>query len=103
MDSSTAKLPVREKIGYGLGDLASNFVFHSVNVLLLFYYTDVFGISAAAAGTLFVVARVWDAINDPLMGAIADRTNTRWGKYRPYLLWLAIPFGICGYLAFANP
>jgi GPH family glycoside/pentoside/hexuronide:cation symporter len=103
VDPSTAKLPVREKIGYGLGDLASNFVFHSVNVLLLFYYTDVFGISAAAAGTLFVVARVWDAINDPLMGAIADRTNTRWGKYRPYLLWLAVPFGACGYLAFANP
>lgn len=103
METQSARLPVREKIGYGLGDVASNFVFHSVNVLLLFYYTDVFGISAAAAGTLFVVARVWDAINDPLMGAIADRTDTRWGKYRPYLLWLAIPFGICGYLAFANP
>ncbi|MCW1912144.1 MFS transporter [Luteolibacter sp. GHJ8] len=103
MDPSSAKLSLKEKIGYGLGDTASNFVFHSVNVLLLFYYTDVFGISAAAAGTLFVVARVWDAINDPLMGALADRTHTRWGKYRPYLLWLAVPFGICGYLAFANP
>jgi GPH family glycoside/pentoside/hexuronide:cation symporter len=94
---------MREKIGYGLGDTASNFVFHAVNVLLLYYYTDVFGISAAAAGTLFVVARVWDAITDPLMGAIADRTTTRWGKYRPYLLWMAVPFGIAGYLAFANP
>ena len=103
LEAATARLPVREKIGYGLGDTASNFVFHTVNVLLLYYYTDVFGISAAAAGTLFVVARVWDAITDPLMGAIADRTTTRWGKYRPYVLWMALPFGVAGYLAFANP
>ncbi|MGE9290068.1 MAG: MFS transporter [Puniceicoccales bacterium] len=97
------KLPLREKIGYGFGDTASNIFFQFVNIFLLYYYTDVFGLSPAAVGTLFVVTRFWDAINDPLMGAVADRTTTRWGKYRPYLLWMAIPFGVCGYLAFANP
>lgn len=97
------KLSIKEKLGYGLGDTASNIFFQFVNIFLLYYYTDVFGLSPAAVGTLFVVTRFWDAINDPLMGAIADRTTTRWGKYRPYLLWGAIPFGLCGYLAFANP
>jgi GPH family glycoside/pentoside/hexuronide:cation symporter len=101
--NTSEKLSIREKVGYGLGDTASNIFFQFVNIFLLYYYTDVFGLSPAAVGTLFVVARCWDAINDPLMGAIADRTNTRWGKYRPYLLWMAIPFGLCGYLAFANP
>src|SRR5690606_24792573 len=96
-------LSVREKIGYGLGDTASNFVFHTVNVFLFYYYTDVFGLAAATVGTLSLVARIFDAISDPLMGALADRTQTRWGKYRPYLLWVAVPFGICGYLLFANP
>ena len=96
-------LSAREKIGYGLGDTASNFVFHTVNVFLFYYYTDVFGLTAAAVGTLSLVARVFDAVSDPLMGAMADRTTTRWGKYRPYLLWMAIPFGICGYLLFAGP
>lgn len=97
------KLSLKEKLGYGLGDTASNIFFQFVNIFLLYYYTDVFGLSPAAVGTLFVVTRLWDAVNDPLMGAVADRTNTRWGKYRPYLLWMAIPFGLCGYLAFANP
>src|SRR5690606_34388036 len=98
-----ATLTFREKFGYGLGDTASNFVFHTVNVFLFFYYTDVFGLSAAAVGTLSLVARTFDAVSDPMMGALADRTQTRWGKYRPYLLWMAIPFGICGYLLFAGP
>ncbi|MDH3588348.1 MAG: MFS transporter [Gammaproteobacteria bacterium] len=97
------KLSVGEKIGYGLGDTASNIFFQFVNIFLLYYYTDVFGLSPAVVGTLFIVARFWDAVNDPLMGAIADRTNTRFGKYRPYLLWMAVPFGVFGYLAFANP
>ncbi len=96
-------LSVREKVGYGLGDTASNFVFHTVNVFLFYYYTDVFGLAAATVGTLSLVARIFDAVSDPLMGALADRTQTRWGKYRPYLLWMAVPFGICGYLLFANP
>jgi len=100
---STDSLSVREKIGYGLGDTASNFVFYTINTYLFFYYTDVLGLAAGAIGTLFVVARLSDAVTDPLMGTIADRTNTRWGKYRPYLVALAIPFGIAGFLLFAVP
>jgi len=101
--SSPRQLPLKEKIGYGLGDTASNIFFQFVNIFLLYYYTDVFGLTPADAGTLFVVTRLWDAINDPLMGALSDRTRTRFGTYRPYLLWMAIPFGIAGYLVFANP
>lgn len=101
--NTSEKLSFKEKLGYGLGDTASNIFFQFVNIFLLYYYTDVFGLSPAAVGTLFVVTRFWDAINDPLMGAIADRTQTRWGKYRPYMLWMAVPFGLFGYLAFANP
>ncbi len=100
---SSHQLRFVEKLGYGLGDTASNFVFHTFNIFLFYYYTDVFGIPAAAVGTLFLVARLWDAVNDPMMGAIADRTRTRWGKYRPYLLWMALPYGILGYVMFANP
>ena len=69
----------------------------------LAFYTDTFGITAAAAGTLLVVVRVWDAIFDPIMGVVADRTNTRWGKFRPWVLWTAVPFGIMGFLAFMTP
>jgi len=93
MPSPSHKLAVKEKFGYGLGDTASN----------IFYYTDVFGISAAAAGWIFAITRIWDAINDPLMGALADRTNSKHGKYRPYLLWMSVPFGLFGYLVYANP
>jgi len=96
-------LPLREKIGYGLGDTASNIFFQFVNIFLLYYYTDVFGLAPAAVGTLFAVSRLVDAVSDPTMGVIADRTHTRFGKYRPYLLWMALPFGLIGYLAFANP
>ncbi|MBN2319397.1 MAG: MFS transporter [Acidobacteria bacterium] len=97
------RLSFKENFGFGLGDTASNFFFQTFNIFLLYYYTDVFGIDAAVAGTMFLVTRFWDAINDPIMGLIADRTKTRWGKYRPYILWMAIPYGICGYLLFANP
>ena len=100
---SGGRLKLSEKLGYGLGDTASNFFFQTFNIFLLYYYTDVFGISAAAVGTLFFVSKLWDAVNDPLMGAVADRTNTRFGKFRPYLLWMAIPYGVVGYLMFANP
>jgi GPH family glycoside/pentoside/hexuronide:cation symporter len=92
-----------ENLGFGLGDTASNFFFQTFNIFLLYYYTDVFGIDAAVAGTMFLLTRLWDAVNDPIMGILADRTHTRWGKYRPYLLWMAIPYGIFGYLIFANP
>ena len=97
------KITIKEKIGYGLGDTASNLFFQTFMMFLLYFYTDVFGISAAAAGTMFLVTRIWDSINDPLMGVVADRTNTKWGKFRPYLLWMAIPFGIIGVLTFTTP
>lgn len=97
------KLKFREKLGYGLGDTASNFFFATFNVFLLYYYTDIFGLSAAAVGTMFLLTKILDAVSDPIMGLIADRTNSRWGKFRPYLLWAAVPYGICGYAMFANP
>ncbi|MCK5564925.1 MAG: MFS transporter [Planctomycetes bacterium] len=103
MQNKSQKLSIREKIGYGLGDMASNLFFQVFILFLLYFYTDVFGISAVAAGTMFLVTRIWDAVNDPIMGAIADRTNTRWGKFRPYLLWFALPFGIAGVMMFTTP
>jgi GPH family glycoside/pentoside/hexuronide:cation symporter len=99
----TEKLPVKEKVGYALGDTAANLIFQTMVMFQLAFYTDTFGISAVAAGTLLAVARVWDAIFDPIMGIIADKTNTRWGKYRPWILWTAIPFGIMGFLTFVTP
>ncbi len=92
-----------EYFGFGLGDTASNFFFQTFSFFLFYYYTEVFGLAAAAVGIMFLVTRLTDVITDPLMGIIADRTNTKWGKYRPYLLWMAVPYGICGYLIFANP
>jgi glycoside/pentoside/hexuronide:cation symporter, GPH family len=97
------RLSVREKVGYGIGDAAANFIFQTMIIFQLAFYTDTFGITAAAAGTLFLVVRVFDAAFDPLMGVIADRTNTRWGKFRPWILWTAVPFGIMGFLAFTTP
>jgi GPH family glycoside/pentoside/hexuronide:cation symporter len=96
-------LTIREKIAYGLGDTASNIIFQTVMMFLLIFYTDVVGISPALVGTLFLVVRLFDAITDPLMGALADRTQTRWGQFRPYLLWLALPFGIISMMAFTTP
>ena len=103
MTNSNTNLRFSEKLGYGLGDGASNFFFQVFNLFLLYYYTDVFGLSPAAVGTMFLVTKIVDTITDPMMGIIADRTQTRWGKFRPYLLWMAIPYGFCGYLMFANP
>ena len=103
MTTQSERLSFTEKLGYGLGDTASNFFFQTFNIFLLYYYTDVFGLSAAAVGTMFLVTKIIDAVSDPVMGIIADRTNSRWGKFRPYLLWAAIPYGVCGYLMFANP
>lgn len=97
------KLKLKEKMGYGFGDFASSMFWKMFSVYLLFFYTDVFGITAAMVGTMFLVTRIFDAANDPIMGVIADRTNTKWGKFRPYLLWMAIPFGIIGVLLFTTP
>ena len=101
--SDRETLSVAEKVGYGLGDMAANFIFQTMVMFQLAFYTDTFGITAAAAGTLLVVVRVFDAAFDPLMGAIADRTDTRWGKFRPWVLWTAVPFGIMGFLTFVTP
>jgi glycoside/pentoside/hexuronide:cation symporter, GPH family len=97
------KLTLREKFAYGLGDMASNIVYQAVINVLMFFYTDVYGIEAAAAGTLMIVVRFFDAITDPLMGAVADRTRTRWGRYRPWMLWIAIPYGMVAVAAFITP
>jgi len=96
-------LSLREKVSYGMGDFASSMFWKLFSMFLLFFYTDVFGISAAAVGTMFLVTRVWDAFNDPLMGIISDRTETKMGKFRPYLLYGAIPFAIIGVLTFSSP
>lgn len=102
-EASTHVLTTKEKVSYGLGDLASNFVWGMVSSYLLYFYTDVYGLAAGAVGTLFLVARIWDAVNDPIMGAIVDRTNTKHGKARPYLLYLAIPLGVISVLTFMTP
>jgi len=94
---------VKEKIAYGLGDTASNIIFQTVMMFLMLYYTDVVGLSPAVVGTMFLAVRVIDAVTDPLMGAISDRTRTRWGHFRPYLLWLALPFALISILAFTTP
>lgn len=103
MTIDASPLKFREKLGYGLGDTASNFFFQVFNLFLLYYYTDVFGLAPAAVGTMFLVTKIVDAISDPIMGLVADRTNSRWGKFRPYLLWAAIPYGLFGYAVFLSP
>lgn len=97
------RLTTREKIGYAVGDTATNFVWRAVIVFLPFFLTDAVGIGAAAVGVLLLVCRVWDGVTDLLMGAIADRTRTRWGKYRPWILWTAVPFGLVAVLTFSAP
>lgn len=103
MQSETQRISIKEKVGYSLGDTASNLFFQTFILFITFFYTDVFGISAKAVGIMFLVTKIWDAINDPMMGMIADRTETRWGKFRPYIFWFAIPFGIIGVLTFTTP
>jgi hypothetical protein len=90
------KLPVTEKVGYALGDMAANFVFQFIIALQVTFYVDVFGLSAAEAGTMFFVIGIAVAFINPIMGVIADRTNTKWGKFRPWLIWTALPFGSIG-------
>lgn len=92
-----------EKIGYGFGDMSSSMFWKIFSYYLPFFYSNIFGLSLAHAGTLILVTKLYDAVSDPVMGLIADRTNTRWGKYRPYLLWIAVPFALAGILAFFTP
>ncbi len=103
MNKIATKLSFREKVGYGLGDTASHFVWDMVGFWILIFYTDTFGITAAAAGTIMLIARFWDMVSDPIMGVIADRTNTRWGKFRPYILWMALPYAILAVMTFTTP
>ena len=97
------RLSVGEKVGYGLGDTASNLYWKIFEFFLMYFYTDVFGITAKSAGTMMLVTRIWDAINDPFVGYIADRTKTAWGRFRPYLIWFCVPFAITGALTFYTP
>ncbi|HEX7027598.1 MAG TPA: glycoside-pentoside-hexuronide (GPH):cation symporter, partial [Gammaproteobacteria bacterium] len=97
------KVPFKEKLAYGMGDAAFNFIWMTFVYYQLFFYTDIFGISAAAAGTLLLTTRVWDTISDPLIGFASDRTRSRWGQFRPYLLFGAIPLGMASVLCFTTP
>ncbi|MEM9329504.1 MAG: glycoside-pentoside-hexuronide (GPH):cation symporter, partial [Bacteroidota bacterium] len=102
-NSDTSPLSITEKVGYGLGDMAANFYMGFFSYFLLYYYTDIWGLAPAAVGIMFLVSKIIDAISDPGMGLIADRTDSRWGKYRPYLLFVAVPYGLLGYLVFLGP
>jgi sugar (glycoside-pentoside-hexuronide) transporter len=103
MTDAARRLSFKEKFGYSLGDMAANFVFQFMIALQLDYYTHTFGLTPAQAGTLFLVVGLGAAAINPIMGLIADRTTTRWGKFRPWLLWTAVPFGIIGILTFTTP
>ena len=103
MTKETEKLPVVERVCYGFGDLASCLFWQTITIYLLFFYTDVFGLAAAAAGIMIGVSRLLDALFDVVIGMFADRTNTRWGKFRPYILWGALPLAISAVLAFTTP
>lgn len=94
---------LKEKIAYGFGDAASSMFWKLFSAYLLYFYTNIFGIAAGAAGTMFLVSRIWDAAFDPFVGVLGDRTNTKWGKFRPYLLWVAFPFAVIGVLTFTTP
>ena len=96
-------IKLREKIGYGFGDMASSMFWKLFGSYLMIFYTDVFGLSAAVVGTMFLVTRIWDSAFDPVVGIIADRTHSKWGKFRPYLLYLAVPFAFIGILTFITP
>ncbi|MFC5704856.1 glycoside-pentoside-hexuronide (GPH):cation symporter [Aeromonas eucrenophila] len=97
------RLSVREKIGYGMGDAGCNILFGTIMLFVNYFYTDVFGLAPALVGVLLLSVRIIDAITDPIMGAIADRTQSRWGRFRPWLLWMALPFAICSILMFTTP
>lgn len=96
-------LSTREKIGYGLGDAGGHCISDLISGFLLFFYTDVFGLSPAIVGAMFFVLRIFDAVSDPVMGIIADRTRSRWGRFRPWQLWTAVPLGVVGILTFTVP
>ncbi|ERK11077.1 putative permease [Pantoea sp. AS-PWVM4] len=101
--AASDSLSLREKIGYGLGDAGGTVITCLIMNFLTFFYTDVFGLTPALVGTLFIALRVFDAVSDPIMGIVADRTQSRWGRFRPWQLWIAVPIGIIGVLTFTVP
>ena len=100
---STRHIPWREKISYGVADMGFNFYWANIATFLMIFYTDTFGISAAAAGSMLFTIKIINAFTDPLIGAAADRTSTRWGKFRPYLIWMALPLAFAGVLTYTTP
>jgi GPH family glycoside/pentoside/hexuronide:cation symporter len=103
MAETSHRLSFVEKAGYSLGDAAANFVFMTMIVFQMKFYTDTMGLAAGVAGLVLLVGRLWDAFFDPMMGIIADRTNTRWGKFRPWILWTALPWSVIMVLAYTVP
>ena len=104
MHSTAEKLSIREKVGYSLGDLAANLIFQTLVTFLAFFYTDVYRIPAGTAATIiFVVGLLGAFVFTPVVGVLADRTRSRWGKFRPWILWTSIPFGVLALLAFSTP
>jgi GPH family glycoside/pentoside/hexuronide:cation symporter len=101
--NGTQKIRFKEFAGYGFGDMASSMFWKLFGAYLMIFYTDVFGLPAAAVGSMFLITRVWDSFFDPIVGVVADRTATRWGKFRPYLLFLAVPFALIGVITFTTP
>ena len=99
----TIKTSLSEKVGYGFGDMSSSMFWKIFSYYLPFFYSNIFGLRLDQVGVLLVVTRIWDAVSDPMMGVIADRTRTKWGKYRPYLLLMALPFAISGIFLFTTP
>lgn len=97
------KLTIKEKLGYSLGDTASHFVWDLVGFWLLIFYTDIYGLSPAMAGVIMFVGSIWDAVMDPVVGIVSDRTESRWGKFRPYLLFGSVPYAILAVMAFSTP
>ncbi|MCC7200858.1 MAG: MFS transporter, partial [Gammaproteobacteria bacterium] len=103
MTPDTPRLTVTEKVGYGFGDLASNLFWQMFSIFIAKFYTDVFLLGAATMGTMMLVTRIGDAFVDPMIGTLADRTSTRWGHFRPYLVWMAIPMALTAIMAFSTP
>ena len=100
---ATPPLTWREKISYGVGDMGFNFYWANIATFLMIFYTDTFGISAAAAGSMLFAIKIINAFTDPVIGAVADRTQTRFGKFRPYLIWMALPLAGAGVLTYSTP
>src|SRR5438045_8381481 len=100
--TATAKLSFLEKAGYSAGDSAANFVFMTMILFQLNFYTDVFGLTASAAAAILLWPRLWDAVADPIVGILADRTNSRWGKFRPWIAFRAVPWAVVMFLPYTT-